>query len=234
MRLIELDRATIERCVVRGREIVRAHENRDYPQSTALSSHGAEKDPQLQAVAVMAECILAVHLNLSVERVFEAPPLRPWDILFGGQRIDVKQTGLHGRYLIWPKNKNGIYLSKDFDLLTLVKNDWNVGHPQGWIGKQDFYRHKSIAGAGHKLDPGTWHLDQSVLKPIESLPGLISPDDEFEAFFAKRPMSRAELKARAWVESAPRPAPMIEAPPPSPVVQGWRRAFRYDYAEPPA
>jgi hypothetical protein len=62
---------------------------------------------------------------------------------------------------------------------------------------------------------------------------LADPTDEIDAGIARPRTSRAELKARAWVESAPRLAPMIEAPPPNPVVQGWRRAFRYDYAEPP-
>ena len=69
-----------------------------------------------------------------------------------------KRTGLSGGYLIWPIRKNDLFAGKDFDLLVLVKNDWNVGFPRGWLEKAEFSRLKEVAGEGHKLDPGTWHV----------------------------------------------------------------------------
>jgi hypothetical protein len=58
------------------------------------------------------------------------------------------------------------------------------------------------------------------------------PDDferDFEAAFAPKPMSREERKARAAMGST------MGAPAPDafqPVqVQGWRRAFRYEYRD---
>jgi hypothetical protein len=174
MKLIELDRATTERCVQFGHAIVQRYAAGETPRSLAVSSHGAESNPRVQARAKMAECILAVWLGLALDPLFEQS-LRPWDLRTARSRIDVKQTGLNGQYLIWPKRKNDIFAAKEFDLLVLVKNDWNAGAPRGWIEKEDFFRLKSVAGEGHKLDPGTWYVDQELLEAMDRLPGYVPP-----------------------------------------------------------
>ena len=77
MKPIELDRATTARCVQRGEAMARAYERGDYPQSLAVSSHGMEKNPKALAAAKMAECILAIALEVPVQLVLNAPALRP-------------------------------------------------------------------------------------------------------------------------------------------------------------
>lgn len=169
--LFELDAQTTERCVQFGRDIVAGYERGDFPRSLAFSSHGVERDPEAQAKAKMAECIMALWLGQPLESLFYGGSMRPWDLLSGRSKIDVKRTHLGGKYLIWPINKNSIFMSKDFDILALVKNDWNAGFPRGWLGKWEFFSRKEIAGEDHKLTAGTWHVDESLLRAMAELPG---------------------------------------------------------------
>jgi hypothetical protein len=168
--LITLDRATTDRCVEYGHQAVRDYEAGRADRSLAFSSHGAERNPKLQAESKMAECILARRLDLSVDPLFNSP-FFSYDVETLRLNLDVKQTSLHGRYLIWPVRKNDIFASKAFDHLALVKSDWNRGAPAGWIEKWEFHDLKVVAGPGHRLTEGTWHVDESVLHSFDSLPG---------------------------------------------------------------
>ena len=170
LRPIKLDEQITERCVTFANALVRRYANGETPQSLAFSSHGMEKDQLGQARAKMAECILAVWLGAPLDPLFDRS-LRPWDMRTRLVRIDVKQTKLNGRYLIWPLRKNSIFADKDFDVLALVKNDWNIGFPQGWIKKWEFFRLKSEAGPDHKLTCGTWFVDEELLEDMADLPG---------------------------------------------------------------
>ena len=167
-------------------------------------SHGMEKNPKALAAAKMAECILAIALEVPVQPVLDAPALRPWDVRAGRWRIDVKRTGLSGGYLIWPIRKNDLFAGKDFDLLVLVKNDWNVGFPRGWLEKAEFSRLKEVAGEGHKLDPGTWHVGEDRLRPMSGLPGFKSTVWAIDEYFDVEHPGRAERRpAPAVIKAAP-------------------------------
>jgi hypothetical protein len=45
------------------------------------------------------------------------------------------------------------------------------GYPVGWIDKWEFFRRKEVAGAGHVLTEGTWHVEAGVLAPFANFPG---------------------------------------------------------------
>ena len=161
-RPIDLEQNLWLRCRDLGERIVRGYENGRSERSRAVSTHGAQADPFLQAQARAAECIFALTFGLDPDSVFHDSHLA-YDFVIDSIRVDVKRTDTFGRYLIWPIGKNAIFDSKGFDALALVKNDGPTGWVQGFIGKADFARRKTIAVAGHKLDPGTWHVDQSLL-----------------------------------------------------------------------
>jgi hypothetical protein len=191
MKLIELDQPTTKRCVAFGHEIVRRYAAGLTPQSRAFSSHGAESNVELQIESKMAECIFAVSLGLPVDPLF-GDSTRSWDVQTKRSLVDVKQTGLNGRYLIWPLNKNEIFASKRFDLLALVKNRGNRGAPVGWITKQDFALKKLVAGERHKLTSGTWHVGDDELMPMSLLPGHEDPIAKFFGEAIWRAMCEAD------------------------------------------
>lgn len=168
--IITLDSATTERCIEYGDRVVRDYAAGRADRSLDFSSHGAERNARLQAESKMAECILAHTLGLPIDPLFNSP-FFSYDVATARVTLDVKQTGLSGRYLIWPVRKNDIFASKAFDHLALVKTDWNRGHPVGWIEKWEFHELKVVAGDNHRLTKGTWHVDESVLHPFDSLPG---------------------------------------------------------------
>jgi hypothetical protein len=168
--IITLDRPTTDRCVEHGQQAVRDYADGRADRSLAFSSHGAERDAKLQAASKMAECILARRLGLPLDPLFNTP-FFSYDVATLRQTLDVKQTGLHGRYLIWPVRKNDIFASKAFDHLALVKSEWNRGVPIGWIEKWEFHELKVVAGPGHRLTEGTWHVDESILHSFNELPG---------------------------------------------------------------
>lgn len=193
--MIRLDEATTQRCIAAGKAQKQGYADGTY--STVYSSHGAEADDDLLSAAKMAECILAISLRLPVDDVFDAPPERPWDLRTKFGRLDCKQTGLHGRYLIWPLRKNNAYLRKDFDHLCLVKSDRNVGYAKGWLTKKAFYQKKQIAGPGHKLAAGTWHVDQAELEDMEDFPAFDAPSLEIQAATLKWLAKNLRKKLRA-------------------------------------
>jgi len=161
-KLIDLKDALWIRCLAEGEAIVSGYANSMSERSRAVSTHGAERNAFLQAQAKAAECIFALTFGFAVEPVFRDSH-RAYDFLLGAVRVDVKRTDIVGRYLIWPIGKNAIFESKGFDALALVKNDGPRGWVQGFIGKAEFRQLKSVAGSGHKLDPGTWHVHETSL-----------------------------------------------------------------------
>ena len=46
-----------------------------------------------------------------------------WDVIWRGQKIDVKRTDFNGRFLIWPLTKRREYETAIFDYLVLVKSE---------------------------------------------------------------------------------------------------------------
>jgi hypothetical protein len=170
MKPFKLDERDTALCVGYGRGAVHDYVTGRANKSLRYSSHGAETNVRLHIESKMAECILARALGLPIEPLFQRP-FCDFDVDTPRVTIDVKGTSLHYKYLIWPLRKNELFAGKQFDFLALVKNDWNVGYPVGWIEKWEFFRRKQIAGEGHVLTKGTWHVDEEILEPIENLPG---------------------------------------------------------------
>lgn len=169
-RLIELPSDLMERCKHYGQRRVWLYRRGFNAASLAVSSHGAENNPELQAIALMSECAFALWASLDPigavnwsDRCDAGFDVKAW-----GARWDVKYTGRNGRYLIWPIRKRHILASKQFDDLVLIK----AAPPRflivGWILKAIFVADHHTAPLGHALDEGTWYLDQSELWGYQS------------------------------------------------------------------
>lgn len=142
--------------------------------SAALSTHGAELDPFLQANAKAAECVFCLWAGFD--------PLRSlrwrhadsgYDIVWYSVFIDVKHTAHRNGRLIWPIGKNDQFERKNFDVFVLV-----TGHDVdfelcGWTTKATFLKHHRIAERGDGLSVGTWFMDQAALNEMAALPVAI-------------------------------------------------------------
>lgn len=184
----------ISRCWHYGEQVVADYANGLNANSRAVSCFDAESNVDLQALARMAECVFCINADIS-------PDVLNWgrhcdsgsDVHVNGLRIDVKHTK-YGRYLIWPIAKNEIFSSKKFDALALV-----VGTPfenfevAGWISKADFAGSKKVAAEGGKLFPGTWYMDRSDLRPIET---LFAPYDGTDDFVKSRELGFKLIRER--------------------------------------
>lgn len=139
---------------------------------TRRSTRDAQHNSHLQAEAKIGEVVFALTFGLDYEHCFtEGVRTRDWDFATPRGRIDLKSCGLADRCLIWPVGKNGVFWTKDFDLLGLVKVDADAGCGRfvGWVAKQRFWDRKRIAGERHFLDPNTWHLLEDELEPPETV-----------------------------------------------------------------
>jgi hypothetical protein len=133
--------------------------------SRAMSCFDAESNVALQAAARMCECAFCVWAGLDPHQALD------WgrhcdggfDVSWRGRKWDVKATKMTGRFLIWPVAKNHIYEAKRFDALVLVKHDVPLFQIAGWVSKEHFRAHHSVAAAGHKLFAGTRHMHERDL-----------------------------------------------------------------------
>jgi hypothetical protein len=179
----ELPVDVIRACERYGRDLAEHYARGGSPQSRAVSSHGAESNPELLCDSKIGECIGALDFGLDPKRGVKWIADHPddgYDLLDGQTRIDVKQCPLHYRYLIWPLYKNGFFDDKKFDVLVLVKTeivriDGEVvsarGYCRGWIGKATFRAKRLIAPADHVLDEGTRHMHEQNLHRMGIFPG---------------------------------------------------------------
>ena len=139
--------------------------------SRAVSSHGAEANPELWAKSKMGEAAFAIWCGVGVERLKWNPdrPDNGYDVTLSGYRIDVKTIDLAKRYLCWPINKNSFYLEKRFYGLVLVKGNAPEFWVNGWIDKAGFYSLHGVSDGSEGLTPGTWNMHEDRLWPLQHL-----------------------------------------------------------------
>lgn len=154
----------IERSREWGARVVTDYASGWNAKSRAVSCFDAERNIVLQSKAKMCECAFALWAGIDPQRLhWERYCDDGADVTWLGKRWDVKATGINSRFLIWPIAKNHIFESKRFDNLVLVKHDEPSFVISGWISKEEFRANHQVAGAGHKLFPGTWYMDQIQL-----------------------------------------------------------------------
>lgn len=134
---------------------------------------GAELNPERQAAARMAESAVCLWAGLDPRHALDWGLHDYGDAGFDvdafGRRIEVKSTAMHGRYLVWPRCANHAFDGLAFDVLALVKCRPPIAELTGWIPKDRFRVFRHTAPAGHRLDAGTWFVDQTVLLPFPVL-----------------------------------------------------------------
>ena len=157
---IRLSDELIARCLALAQKIVREFAEGKW--SNHLSHRNADKNVQVWFEGKMAECVFAFESGFGIGAVsFTGEPDPHWDVRFRVKRVDVKQTGPGGRYLLWPISKNGEWHKRDFDVLVLtIMREDGLGCSVGWITKEEFFAKKKIAGPNHPLDEGTWYVDR--------------------------------------------------------------------------
>jgi hypothetical protein len=173
----------IERCMDFGRRVVASYAAGENPNSLAVSSHGAEKNPWLQGRSKCAEAAFAIYAGQSIEalRWETGRPDHGSDLAIGGALIDVKKVENYARWLIWPYNKVDHFASKRFTTLVAVR-DWHEHFVvERWIDKRTFFRMKEIAPAGHKLDAGTWFVPIDDCSHMNTFAGHIAELNRYNA-----------------------------------------------------
>jgi hypothetical protein len=165
------------RCERYGQEVVRSYAAGLNPASRAVSSHGAERDWDLQARAKMAEVACCLYFGIDPETALNWSQHcdSGFDLDWLGLRIDVKVMHAGSSFLIWPVNKRHIFDSKRFDVFVLVEERLPEFALCGFMRKGDFRARKREAGEGHKLTPGTWFVERDKLDPIEELSLIVPP-----------------------------------------------------------
>lgn len=164
----------VERSEEYGEMIVKSYAAGENEASRSVSSHGAEKDPELWAHARMGECAACLYFHLNPCCLdWSKDPDPGYDIEFKGNRFDIKSTRPWGRLLIWPIRKNSLFANKRFDVLILAAGENTQWELRGWVWKRVFFDKKQIADGEFpkKVTKGTWYMDQQAL---EILPYSVS------------------------------------------------------------
>lgn len=176
--VVTLPSKVIRRCLIHGCNIVDAYRKGLNGNSLAVSSHGAEHDPFLQAQAKMGECAFCLWAGLSCDVLkWNNRADSGFDVVVGSVRIDVKTIEMGRRFLIWPVNKRGFFHEKIFDAFVLVKAELPSFTIAGHISKDAFFEQRQVACANHLLDEGTWYVEDSELLGMDefgtTLPGSV-------------------------------------------------------------
>jgi hypothetical protein len=166
--IVTLPREWQDRSRLYGQQVVATYQSGGCRASLAVSSHGAEKDPALQAQAKMAECAFCIWggLDPAVLKWNAGRCDRGYDLIWRGLRVDVKRTTKFGSYMIWPINKRFFFGAAEFDILLLARGanaSWEIN---GWISKAIFAREHETAGPGHRLNAGPWCMHERNLWPM--------------------------------------------------------------------
>lgn len=174
--IVWLHREALERARERGRQTAKGYAEGRY--STALSSHGAEQNPELLAMGRMAEIALCAWIGINYETRlnWKDQPDTGFDVEFG-VKLDTKATA-KGTKLIWPINKNGRLHEAPFDILVLVKCAEPLFCMAGWIWKHEFEAKHQVSDGSDGLTPGTWFMHQDDLRPMSELHQLLKIKDE--------------------------------------------------------
>lgn len=181
--MIELPAPLLDR--VRGYGLRRVEFYEKYPERCELSSHGAEKDRELQARGKGGECALAVWDGLDVDKCginwSDNPDRDGIDMILPPSLIvDTKTIEIFKHYLIWPIRKKKQFKTSKVNVLVHIKQSgliypkhWNDAPPKffvcKWISKYDFGRKFKTAVVEDGITPGTWFMDEKDLYSMESL-----------------------------------------------------------------
>ena len=168
---VTLPRELIVRCEQHGAGIVHGYGIGLNANSRAVTTHGADRNPRLQATAKMAECAFCLWAGLDpIRSLHWGDDCDPgFDAMFGDLRVDVKETAITSAFLIWPVGKRALFAKKPFDVLVLVKSLIPHFVVRGWVTKQYFAEEHGVADDRHVLTPGTWHMHEKILWPMYEL-----------------------------------------------------------------
>lgn len=172
-----LSREWMDRCIAHGHDAVRAYAEGRNQRSHALSSHGADTNPELWAMSKMGEVAFAIWAGIDPDRGLN------WnnraddgkDLVAFRHRWDVKTIEDHKRFLIWPINKRHLFHEKQFDALVHVKAAAPLFTIAKWINKQAFFNEKLIANGFTPpgLTEGTWYMYEGRLWEMETVATLM-------------------------------------------------------------
>lgn len=157
-------------CEEHGRKIVEGYASGRNAASRAVSSHGAENDPILQAKGKMAEVAFCLWAGLDpIQNLNWSENVdKGFDVHFHNYKLDIKwiRSGYH--FLIWPVNKRRFYLDTRFGALVLVRGDGPSFCIHKWITKAGFFCEKQIAPDPMQkgITPGTWFMEDKNLWDI--------------------------------------------------------------------
>jgi hypothetical protein len=165
------------------------------------SRDGIECDFEKQARAKMGECAACLYFGADPELALNwtARPDDGHDLIARGQRIDVKTIKHEYRYLIWPRAKQTIFDRKRFDVFLMVKENLPRFAICGWISKAEFFARKQVAPPGHRLQSGSWYVDQSELAPIENLARELNTRKTMEQNYVE---GAAAISKQGWPGAA--------------------------------
>jgi hypothetical protein len=145
------------------------------PASRAVSGdRGIESNPVLQAQAKIGECAAAIlfGLNPLTEVKWNLIPDKGSDLIVDDVKFDVKTT-LPPFKLIWSRDVNHLYHSKEFDHLVSVSIDeknWRECSIEGYMPKATFFERKKISdGKNSRLEVDTWFMDKRDLYDMADL-----------------------------------------------------------------
>jgi hypothetical protein len=169
--IVRLPPDVIERCERHGQRIVENYRIGRNRGSLALSSHGAQNNPIVQAEGKMYECAFALWGGLHIEQDVNWSGYSDpgYDFEINGSRFDIKGTRETGKYLIWPVNKRRLLQNEPFHFLVLVRGRPPIFEICGFISKQGFLSCYCEATENSCLTPGTWFVHVDRLKPATRL-----------------------------------------------------------------
>ncbi len=172
----------VEKGIRWGEDIVRHYADGGSPRSRAVSGdRGSENDPLLQARGKIGEAAVAIWLGRDPFGAVKWDMMNPdkgADMLVPcGHLIDIKTT--FPRYkLIWSRNVNDLYYSKQFTALLAVSidpDDYSICWIEGWVPKDEFFARKRIADGMKGLEKDTWWMAKEDLHDPDDLRKLLVP-----------------------------------------------------------
>lgn len=173
-REVTLPDSFIALCEQHGQRIVDGYSAGRNLGSRAVSSRGAEANPQLQAVAKMGEVAFCLWAGLDPVTSLDWSDYSDsgFDVLFHGAKVDVKHIAANRHFLIWPVNKRHFFIDSRANIFVLVRGNAPNFCVYKWITKTGFFCEKEVASDQTMLDPGTWFMRDTDLWEIDDLCAL--------------------------------------------------------------
>jgi len=179
-KLVKLPLEWVRRCSDFAERSVADYRAGRKNESLHFATHGMENDVDGQATSKMAECAFCLWADIDPGKGLDWSP-RPdtgYDVIYRGSRVDVKQTKMTSRRLLWPFNKVDTLSRKHFDTFVLVKSDIPWFEVARWTSKMHFLSARHIAGAGDRIAAGNWYLDEDEMWPMR----VFAPPDLMQLF----------------------------------------------------